>query len=57
MNYKVVMFLNMRWNDPRLEYQLQRNTPRIHTVPSDLSSELWIPDVFISNEEGLVTSS
>ena len=51
MNFKVGMFLKMRWNDHRLKFPFQRNRPRILTVPSDLSTELWIPDVFISNEE------
>ena len=53
MNFKVRMFLNMRWNDPRLKFQLQGNkSAYAHTVPSDLWPKLWIPDVFISNEEG-----
>ena len=53
MNFKLGMYLKMRWNDPRLKFQLGQSTVRTVEIenPSDLLSEIWIPDVFLSNEE------
>jgi len=51
MNFKLGMYLKMRWNDPRLKFQLGKHRTVEIENPSDLLSEIWIPDVFISDEE------
>ena len=51
MNLKLGMYLKMRWNDPRLRFSaLGHKIVQIEN-PSDLLSKIWIPDVFISNNE------
>ena len=51
MNFKLGMYLKMRWNDPRLRFSALRHKTVEIENPSDLSSKIWIPDVFLSNEE------
>ena len=51
MNFKLGMYLKMRWNDPRLRFSALGHKIVEIENPSDLLSKIWIPDVFISTEE------
>ena len=52
MDYRLGIFLRMRWNDPRLKFPLPENgTQKTMTVHPDLISKIWMPDLFFSNEK------
>ena len=55
MIFQLGMYLNMTWIDPRVKHELQGLNETVRafkTVPNDLVSKFWIPDVLISNEKG-----
>ena len=49
-DYRVNIFLRMRWNDPRLNYRglFDEDTVTVH--PS-LLEKIWMPDLFFANEK------
>ena len=55
MIFQLGMYLNMTWIDPRVKLELEglnKTVRAFKTVPNDLVSKFWIPDVLISNEKG-----
>ena len=50
LDYRVNIFLRMRWNDPRLNYRglFDEDTVTVH--PS-LLEKIWMPDLFFANEK------
>nr|XP_039264742.1 glycine receptor subunit alpha-2-like isoform X2 [Styela clava] len=48
MDYKLNIFLRLRWNDPRLAHNFNDKAVALH--PSMLG-KIWKPDVFFSNEK------
>ena len=51
MDYRLGIFLRMRWNDPRLKFPVTENQTKTMTVHPDLISKIWMPDLFFSNEK------
>lgn len=67
MDYRLGIFLRMRWRDPRLSWgssTCNKNTTRVcrnnvckmkctrtMTVHPDVMEKIWIPDLFFSNEK------
>ncbi|CBY31364.1 unnamed protein product [Oikopleura dioica] len=49
MDYRLSMFLRMRWKDPRLSWG--NNTECKLQVHPDVMDKIWIPDLFFSNEK------
>ncbi|XP_070542657.1 glycine receptor subunit alphaZ1-like isoform X1 [Ptychodera flava] len=48
MDFEMTIFLRMRWNDPRLRYNLTTS----HIPPSAfMIDKIWIPDLFFTNEK------
>ena len=50
MDYRLNVFLRMRWNDPRLNYKGLFDDESVTVHPSMLT-KLWLPDLFFANEK------
>jgi len=50
MDYRLNVFLRMRWNDPRLRYEGLFDEDSLVVHPSILK-RFWLPDLFFANEK------
>lgn len=50
MDYRLNVFLRMRWNDPRLRYDGLFDDDSLVVHPSILQ-RFWLPDLFFANEK------
>ena len=49
-DYMLTIFLRQRWVDGRLNYEQFSDEP-VLTMDSNMVSEIWVPDLFFTNEK------